>query len=91
MKKEIEVKICCGTNCYIMGGSELHLIKNHLPDNLAPYVVIKGENCMEYCHNFIHTQKPPLVWINGEILERANIEKVKNHIQTIFNPQNKNI
>ncbi|TLX70847.1 hypothetical protein E9993_21665 [Labilibacter sediminis] len=83
MKEEIEVKICCGTNCYIMGGSELHLIKNHLPNDISSCVTVKGINCSEHCHNFTQTKKPPLVWINGEILESANISKVKNQILTL--------
>lgn len=85
MKKEIEVKICCGTNCYIMGGSDLHLIKNNLPNNVASNITIKGENCMGYCQNFTQTQKVPIVQINGKIMESTNLNKLKNHIQTLYN------
>ncbi|WP_075591233.1 NADH-quinone oxidoreductase subunit NuoE family protein [Labilibacter marinus] len=80
MKKEIEVKVCCGTNCYIMGGSELHLIKEHLTEEIAQLISLKGENCSGNCHDFSRTQKPPLAWINGEMIENASIEKLKKEI-----------
>jgi len=67
-----------------MGGSELHLIKNHLPHEISSCVTLKGINCSEQCHNFTQTQKPPLVWINGETMENASLTKVKNQIISLY-------
>ncbi len=82
-RREIEVEICCGTNCYIMGGSHLHLLKAHLPEHLASLVKLKGKNCSGNCNDFTVTQKPPLAWVNGEIMENACIAKIEEKLRLL--------
>ncbi len=85
MRKEIELKICCGTNCYIMGGSELHLIKDHLPENLASHTNIKGVLCQNLCQNHSQKQMAPFAWVNDVKILSASIEKIKNAIVQTYN------
>ncbi|MCW3807070.1 hypothetical protein [Plebeiibacterium marinum] len=80
MQKEIEVKICCGTNCYITGGSGLHLIKNHLPEDIIDSINIKGVLCQDVCTDMCRSQKPPIAWINNEMITQASINKLKSKI-----------
>lgn len=67
MNPKVTVKICSGTLCYIMGGSELHLLQESLPPQLAERVEIKGSTCMGSCNDDC-PPSPPYVEVNGRIV-----------------------
>jgi len=75
--KEIEIKICCGTNCYITGGSDLHSITNYLPEEIASHTRVKGSLCEDRCTDFLKTKAAPFAWVNNKIIEGATIDKIK--------------
>jgi NADH:ubiquinone oxidoreductase subunit E len=67
----IAVKICSGTLCYVMGGSELWT----LPEALKSKVTIKGSPCLGYCN----TEKPvraPYAEVNGRLIREASVSKI---------------
>ena len=76
MKKKVEVKICTGTLCYVMGGAELQVIDEHLTDEVMEQVSIKGSPCLEHCNNVTNNTKAPYVEVNGEIISEATVAKV---------------
>jgi len=71
----ITVKICSGTLCYVMGGSELWTLPEILPEELKDKVVVKGSTCLGYCNN----EKPvkaPYVEVNGKVIREASVSKI---------------
>ena len=58
--KKIELKICMGTMCYIMGGAELKDIVETLPQDIQQHVEISFSACLGYCSS---RQDPPYIQI----------------------------
>jgi NADH:ubiquinone oxidoreductase subunit E len=75
MNGQVEVSICYGTLCFVMGGSEFEIIQDQLPLNIRHLVHVKGMNCPGYC-NKQENGKPPFVTINGKLMGEANLQKV---------------
>jgi len=71
----IEVQICYGTLCFVMGGSAFELIGEKLPDDIKNSVLVKGMNCPGYC-NTQDNGKPPFVLVNGKLVAEANLNKL---------------
>jgi NADH:ubiquinone oxidoreductase subunit E len=71
----IIIKICRGTVCHVMGGSELPLLAEVLPAELKNQVSIEGTTCIGSC-NKDQLIKPPFVEVNGKIIDQASIAKV---------------
>lgn len=78
--QKVVVKICTGTLCYVMGGSELQLLSDYIPSDLAPSVEIKGATCLDYC-NQSGSGKAPFVLVNDTVVENATIAKVITAIE----------
>lgn len=77
MEEKIEIKICVGTLCYIMGNAELQLLKEKLPQQLRDRVKISTSTCLNHCYD-LKDKKPPFVEINGEVIAQASTSKVIN-------------
>ncbi len=75
MEKKVELEICLGTLCFIMGGSAFEMISESLPEDLMGKVLVKGMNCPGYC-NMPKYGRAPFVKVNGELIAEANIQKV---------------
>lgn len=73
--KKISVKICTGTLCYVMGGSELQLLEDHLSEEVLAQVDIQGSPCLDCC-NREDSAKAPFVKVNERIVSEASITKV---------------
>lgn len=80
MDKKIEIKLCIGTLCYIMGGAELQLIEEDLPEEFQDRVRIITSTCLNHCYNN-KDKKPPFVEIDGEVISEANSIKIINHLK----------
>ncbi|MDR2192719.1 MAG: NAD(P)H-dependent oxidoreductase subunit E [Endomicrobium sp.] len=79
--KTIEVKICLGTSCYIMGSSYLQELADIMPSKFSGRVNIIGHNCLGQCMSQGEKSNPPYVQIDDEILDGATIEKVLEYIE----------
>lgn len=77
--EKIVVKICTGTLCYVMGGSELQLLGECLPDSLQDKIEIKGATCLDFCNQEGHG-KAPFVLVNNTLVTAATISKVIEQI-----------
>jgi len=80
--KKIQITICTGTLCHVLGGAELPSLGQHLPDNIKEKVEIKGSPCVNHCKNT--EMKPPFVEINGEVIEQASINKILEHLEKLL-------
>lgn len=75
MKEKVQVKICLGTLCYVMGGANLPLLAEKLPPEMRGKVKVVGAPCLEYC-NELGNEKAPFVEINGKCVANASLNKV---------------
>ncbi len=80
----IIVKICCGTVCHVMGGSDLPLVADFLPEEIKSKVKIEGTPCLGFC-NRSGAHKPPFVTVNGIMISEATFAKIIDHIKLELN------
>ncbi len=76
--KEISIKVCTGTLCHVMGGSNLPALKELLPKEMAARIALKGSICLGACKD--QNKQPPFVLVNDVLIEEATIEKIKEFI-----------
>lgn len=82
MDKKIVIEVCTGTTCFLMGSSEIILIKDHLSPELQEMVEVKGSVCLDHCKN-ITDEKAPFVEINGKYISNASLPKVISYIEKL--------
>jgi NADH:ubiquinone oxidoreductase subunit E len=82
MEKKIKVRICVGTHCYVMGNHELKDLKDQLPADLKDKVYVEGAVCLG-CDNMKEKPRPPYVEIDGQLIPKANLEKVVAQLKEI--------
>ncbi|MBN2128437.1 MAG: hypothetical protein JW741_03035 [Sedimentisphaerales bacterium] len=80
MSAKVQVQICVGTACHIMGAADLIVIEDLLDRSLRDRVEIVGVTCMELCKDEANG-KPPFVIIDGETLSEATLDKVMARIE----------
>ena len=79
MKNRINIRICTGTTCYVMGASDLIALADQLPEEVLSNLNITGAPCLGACKN--GDLKPPFVEINGVLLSEATVESVMDAIK----------
>lgn len=77
---KVDVAICIGTACFVMGANKLQELGDYVPEEWKGFVEIKTQTCLNLCGNNEYS-KAPYVKINGEVLAAANIEKVLRQIE----------
>ena len=83
--KNIEVKICSGTTCFVMGSSYLNDLFDIIPKKYGNIVNIKQSLCLGQCSKTDNHSKAPYVQIDDEYVSEANIEKVLKVIERKLN------
>lgn len=86
MNPKIQLKICMGTMCYVMGGADLKGMVEALPLDVKKHVDVSFSPCLGCCNE---KQDPPYVELNGRIVPgvtRANLlqiikEEIKNVVR----------
>ncbi len=73
--KKINVSICLGTTCFVLGSSKLQNLEDYLPEHMLPFVEIQGVPCLNLCTNFKYP-KAPYVQVDNEIISEATVEKI---------------
>lgn len=71
----IEITICSGTLCHIMGGAEIFEIEDKLPELFEEPVTLKAAPCLGRCEG-LKRVKPPCILINNKPMDEASIEKI---------------
>jgi NADH:ubiquinone oxidoreductase subunit E len=72
MEKRIRVTICCGTACYVLGGSELLELAERLPAALKNRVDIDGSPCLGLCKGLRAVERP-FALVDGETVTGADL------------------
>ena len=80
MKAKVQVRICVGTACHIMGAADLITIEDLVAEPLRDRVEVKGISCLDLCKDETNG-KPPFVIIDGETLAEATLDKVLRRIE----------
>lgn len=80
MKDKVQVQICVGTACHIMGAADLITIEDLVAEPLREYIEVKGVSCLDLCRDE-SKGKPPFVIINGETISEATLDKVLHRIE----------
>jgi NADH:ubiquinone oxidoreductase subunit E len=85
MSEKIKVTICTGTTCYVLGGAQLLVIEDSLPESLREQVSVEGSMCLEFCK---HSKegKAPFVLVDGELIYEATVPKVIDAIKKRCEP-----
>jgi NADH:ubiquinone oxidoreductase subunit E len=71
----IELQICQGTTCYVMGAAQLATLASNLPDDLRGRVRVTGCRCLGHCREGAFGGAP-YVTIDGEVLAAATLDSV---------------
>lgn len=82
--KKIEIEICLGTTCFVMGASKLQELETLIPPKYRSLVEVKANTCMDLCKNATY-MKAPFVKVDGELITEANVEKVLNVLERKIN------
>lgn len=77
---KLTVRICTGTLCYVMGGAELQLIDEYLPEDILNKIDIKGAPCLDHC-NHCEGPKAPFVEVGNNVISEASVSKVVEAIK----------
>ncbi len=81
--EKIEITICTGTTCYVMGAGKLLLLAEELGESLSQRVEIKGSACLELCKEGRYG-KAPYVMIGEKVLSEATTESVLEEIKRLL-------
>ena len=74
--EKIEVKICCGTTCFVMGSSYLNELYDIIPQKFGDKVVVNQSLCLGQCSKSDKHSKAPYVKLGDEIVSEATVQKV---------------
>lgn len=74
--RKVEVNICTGTTCYILGGSKYLMLADQLRDDVLNRVNITGKSCMGYCNSEGPQRKLPCITIDGITYHGLSLEQV---------------
>lgn len=78
---KVEVKVCLGTTCFVMGGNNLQELNEIIPKKYGDKVEITGANCLGLCSINWEYSKAPYVKVNEEVVADATVEKVLEEIE----------
>ncbi len=73
---KIEVKVCLGTTCFVMGGNNLQELNDIIPKKYGDKVEVTSNNCLGLCSINWEYSKAPYVKVDDEVVNEATVEKV---------------
>ena len=83
MSDIVKIVVCSGTACYVMGGSELLLLDDHIPAQWKGLVEIEGSPCLGYCKDK-KVGRAPYALVNGKVLASATVPMVLEELAAIL-------
>lgn len=79
--KKINVKVCLGTTCFVMGSSNLQELIESVPRKYGEGVEVTGVPCLGLCSIDWEFSRAPYVKVDEEVIYEATVEKVLNVIE----------
>lgn len=73
---KVNVKVCLGTTCFVMGSSNLQELIELVPKKYGNDVEVAGSPCLGLCSIDWEFSKAPYVKVNNEVIKEATVEKV---------------
>lgn len=74
--ERIQVRVCVGTTCFVMGGNNLQELNDIIPRKYGDKVEVLGSNCLGLCSINWEYSKAPYVKIDNDVISEATVEKV---------------
>lgn len=74
--EKISVKVCVGTTCFVMGGSNLQELNEIIPRRYGDKVEVAASNCLGLCSINWEYSKAPYVKVDDEVISEATVDKV---------------
>lgn len=78
---KLEVEICMGTTCFIMGSESLQELASILQRKYPDKVDTKGVVCHGLCSTDCQYSKAPYVKVGGDVISEATVEKVLTAVE----------
>lgn len=79
--EKIEVKICLGTSCFVMGAAHLQELAEIAPQKYGDLVSVSGSPCLSLCTIDWEYSRAPYVKVADEVVYEATVEKVLEVIE----------
>ena len=79
--KKIEVRVCLGTTCFVMGSSNLQNLTELIPQKFGDKVEVVGSPCLGVCSTNWEYSKAPYVKVNDTIVQEATVDKVIEELE----------
>ncbi len=79
--ESIEVKICSGTTCFVMGSSFLNELYELIPQKYGDKVTVTQSLCLGQCSQSDTHAQAPYVLVDDEVVAEATVEKVLSAIE----------
>lgn len=79
--KKINVKVCLGTTCFVMGSSNLQELIEMVPAKYGDKVEVSGVPCLGLCSIDWEYSRAPYVKVEDEVVYEATVEKVLSTIE----------
>lgn len=86
--EKIEVKVCLGTTCFVMGSSNLQELIETVPAKYGDKVEVFGVPCLGLCSVDWEYSRAPYVKVGDEVVCEATVEKVISTIERKINGTN---
>jgi len=78
---KVNVKVCLGTTCFVMGSSNLQELIETVPAKYGEEVEVKGVPCLGLCSIDWEYSRAPYVKVNEDVIYEATVEKVLSAIE----------
>ena len=81
--KKLQLEICCGTTCYMLGANRLLNIENEMPADLRSQTDVRALPCLGLCSDK-ELAGAPYVRLNGQIIAQATAEKIYEKMRALL-------
>ncbi len=85
---KINVKVCLGTTCFVMGSSNLQELIETVPNKYGEAVEVMGVPCLGLCSIDWEYSRAPYVKVDNDVVYEATVEKVLSAIDKKLGKEN---
>jgi len=79
--EKVNVKVCLGTTCFVMGSSNLQELIDTVPTKYGEKVDVLGVPCLGLCSIDWEYSRAPYVKVDNDVVYEATVEKVLSAIE----------